>query len=166
MGPWNDTVAVLSVGDVDENDEYTIIDEDPKFVIGDNRYYSVISVDEFGNESGKTNLIKFQKNIGAVEKLDKVYAVPNPFYVDSGFSDQQFADKIGFYGLPPRCTIRVFSYSGNLVETIEHDVPVYSTENEWLQITKNGQSIASGVYFYVVTTPEGDQTEGKFIVIK
>ncbi len=166
MGPWNDTVAVLSVGDVDENDEYTLIDEDPKFVIGDNRYYSVISVDEFGNESGKTNLIKFQKNIGAVEKLDKVYAVPNPFYVNSGFSDQQFADKIGFYGLPPRCTIRVFSYSGNLVETIEHDVPVYSTENEWLQITKNGQSIASGVYFYVVTTPEGDQTEGKFIVIK
>lgn len=166
MGPWNDTVAIVNVGDVDENNEYTIIDDDPGFVVGDNRYYSVISVDEFGNVSGKTNLIKFQKNIGAVEKLDKVYAVPNPFYLNSGFNDQQFADKIGFYGLPSKCTIRIFSYSGNLVEKIEHDVPFYSTENEWLQITKNGQEIASGIYFYVVTTPSGDKTEGKFIVIK
>ena len=42
-------------------------------------------------------------------------------------------DKIGFYGLPPKCTIRVFSYSGNLVEKIEHDVPFYSTENAQLK---------------------------------
>ena len=71
MGPWNDTVAVVNIGDVDENNEYTIIDDDPGFVVGDNRYYSVISVDQLGNESGKTNLMKFQKNIGAVTSLTR-----------------------------------------------------------------------------------------------
>jgi hypothetical protein len=166
MGPWNDTVAVVNVGEVGENNQYTIIDDDESFVEGDNRYYSVITVDEHGNVSGKTNLIKFKKNIGAVEKMNKVYAVPNPFYINSGFSDRNFADKIGFYGLPEKCTIRIFSYAGNLVETIEHDEPVFSTANEWLQVTRNGQEIASGVYFFVVTTPEGEQTQGKFIVIK
>ncbi len=165
MGPWNDTVAVVNVGDVDENNEYTIIDDDPNYFVGDSRYICVISVDEFGNVSGKTNSTKFQKNIGAVEKMDKVYAVPNPFYLNSGFKLEELADNIGFYGLPAKCTIRIFSYSGNLIETIEHDEPIYSTRQPFLKVTKNGQSMAAGIYFYVATTPEGDQAEGKFIII-
>jgi hypothetical protein len=60
--------------------------------------------------------------------------------------------------------VRIFSYSGQLIETIEHDAPLYTTE--WLQITRNGQEIASGIYFYVVTTPGGQVSNGKFVVIK
>ena len=91
--------------------------------------------------------------------------MPNPFVLKSGFTGAGEVDKkIGFYKLPRQCTIRIFSYSGQLVETIEHNDPVYSTE--WFQVTRNGQDIASGIYFYVVTTPQGEQTSGKFIVIK
>jgi hypothetical protein len=71
--------------------------------------------------------------------------------------------KLGFYNLPKQCTIRVFSYSGQLVQTIEHNSELYSTE--WLQTTRNNQIIASGVYFFVVQTPDGKTTHGKFVVI-
>ena len=164
MGPW-DTLATITKGDVNAENGYEFIDTDPNFKIGESRYYSVISIDEHGNKSGKTNITKFQKNIGSVEKLGKVYAVPNPFIGKSGFSGGgQDDDKIGFYGLPKKCTLRIFSYSGQLVQTIEHDTPLYSTE--WFQVTNNDQEIASGIYFFVVTTPEGDESTGKFIVIK
>ena len=48
--------------------------------------------------------------------------------------------------------------------TIEHNVPEYS--NNWGQVTINNQDLASGVYYYVVTTPEGKKTTGKFVIIK
>ncbi|MBN1302092.1 MAG: hypothetical protein JW995_12835 [Melioribacteraceae bacterium] len=165
MGPWSDTVAVVFKGDVNSDDMYSVLDDDPDYKIGETRFYSVISVDVNGNTSGKTNITKFSKNIGAVQKLGKVYAVPNPFVSESGFQGSgEVESKIGFYGLPEKCTIRIFSYAGQLIETIEHDAPLYTTE--WLQISKNGQEIASGIYFYVVSTPDGQQSKGKFVVIK
>lgn len=165
MGPWNDTVAVVSKNDVGIDGFYEVIDTDNNFKVGEERWYSVISVDEHGNVSGKTNLTKFEKNIGSVVKMDKVYAVPNPFRVNSGFvGEENSENKIGFYGLPEKCTIRIFSYSGQLVETIHHDEPLYTTA--WFQLTKNGQDIASGIYFFVVTASTGEIHKGKFVVIK
>jgi hypothetical protein len=164
MGPWT-ILGEMNLGDVNPENIYRFVDSDPNFKIGENRYYAVTSVDINGNESGKTNITKFAKNVGSVEKLGKVYVVPNPFVSKSGFQGTgDVTDKIGFYALPEKCTIRIFSYSGQLVETIEHDNALYSTE--WFQMTKNGQSIASGIYFFVVTTPNGEQSKGKFIVIK
>ena len=61
-------------------------------------------------------------------------------------------------------SIRIFSYAGQLVQKIEHDVAIYSAA--WFQVTRNDQDIASGIYFYVVTTPDGQKESGKFIVIK
>ncbi len=164
MGPW-DTLKVINKGDVNSDNEYEFLDGDPSFKIGESRYYAVISLDEHGNKSGKTNITKFQKNVGSVDKMGKVYAVPNPFIGKSGFTGGGEDDnKIGFYGLPEKCTIRIFSYAGQLIQTIDHDAPLYSTE--WFQVTRNDQEIASGIYFYVVTTPNGETSTGKFIIIK
>lgn len=164
MGPWK-MIGEINLGSVTSENIYEFIDQDTEFKIGETRYYAVTSVDHLGNESGKTNITKFAKNVGAVDKLGKVYAVPNPFISSSGFQGTgDVSDKIGFYALPEKCTIRIFSYSGQLVETIEHDSALYSTE--WFQVTKNGQEIASGIYFYVVTTPDGQKSTGKFVVIK
>ena len=71
---------------------------------------------------------------------------------------------LGFYGLPKECKIYIFSIAGQRVMEIDHDEPTYS--NNWRQVTINHQDLASGLYYYVVTTPEGDKTTGKFIVIK
>ena len=163
MGPW-DLLTTVKVGEKNGN-MYEYLDKDQNYKIGEIRYYAVTSVDVDGNESGKTNITKHSKNIGSVESLTNVYVVPNPLILKSGFTGTGDVDKkIGFYKLPRECTIRIFSYSGQLVQQIDHNDPVYSTE--WFQITRNGQDIASGIYFYVVTTPLGEQTSGKFIVIK
>ncbi|RMD93538.1 MAG: T9SS C-terminal target domain-containing protein [Calditrichaeota bacterium] len=161
MGPW-EKLKTIKVGEDGPDGNYEFEDTDENYRLGEIRFYAVTSVDEHGNESGKTNITEHRKNVRSVEKLGKVYAVPNPFYVKSGFEGND--NKIGFYGLPEKCTIRIFSYSGQHIATIEHNDPVFSTE--WFQITRNDQDIASGIYLYVVTTPSGERSTGKFIVVK
>jgi hypothetical protein len=98
----------------------------------------------------------------------KLYVAPNPLILSSNFGgstkEGDIKDKIGFYGLPKRSTIRVFSYSGQLVGTVEHNSNTYS--HEWFQISRNSQRIASGVYFYIVEDlDEGTRATGKFVII-
>ena len=38
--------------------------------------------------------------------------------------------------------------------------------HEWEMINKDQLEVASGLYIYVVTTPEGYQTTGKFAIIR
>jgi len=140
------------------------VDEDESYLIGETKYYAVTSEDIYGNQSGKTSFTTHSKNIAAVNQLAGVYAVPNPFIRESGFTGSGQEKTIGFYGLPERCTIRIFSFAGQLVETIEHDEDVFY--QAWFQVTRNNQDVASGVYFYVVTTPAGEQVSGKLIIIK
>ena len=67
-------------------------------------------------------------------------------------------------GLTDRCTIRIFSYTGQLIQTIEHDQPSFG--DPWYQLTINNQIVASGVYYFVVEDHEtGDTSTGKFVVI-
>ena len=164
MGPWR-LLDSLAVGEVNNDNMYEYVDTDQNFKLGETRFYSVVSVDEFGNMSGRTNITRHKKNVGSVQKMQDVFVVPNPFKIESGFGGEQgYEDAIGFYGLPEKCTIRIFSYAGQLVQMIEHNDPVYTTE--WFQVTRNSQEIASGVYLYVITTPDGDKKSGKFIIIK
>jgi hypothetical protein len=100
-----------------------------------------------------------------------VWVVPNPLFVTNGAigtsTAGDFNDKIGFFGLTQKCTIRIFSYSGALVQTIYHDTPPTSGySQEWFQITRNNQLMASGVYFFTVDdAATGKRATGKFVVI-
>ncbi|MFA7229407.1 MAG: T9SS type A sorting domain-containing protein [Melioribacteraceae bacterium] len=163
MGPWK-LMGSVNKNSLNDDGLYEFLDIDKTFKIEESKFYSVTSVDEHGNESGKTNFTKVKKIIGAVDKLGKVYVVPNPFVLNSGYMGNNAERMLGFYGLPKKCTIYIFSFSGQRVMTIEHNAPVYS--NNWRQVTINHQDLASGMYFFVVTTPEGDKSTGKFVVIK
>lgn len=165
-GPWKLLGAVpAGASNRSADNLYTFVDRDQSFKVGGWAYYAVTSEDASGNRSGRTNITHFQKNIAAAKKLGAVYATPNPFISKSGFDEGGNSDQvIRFYGLPWKCTIRIFSFAGNLVETIEHDADLYTTD--YFQVTKNGQEIASGIYFFVVTTPLGEKYTGKFVVIK
>ncbi len=163
IGPWQ-LLDSLSVGEVAETGDYVYHDTDPGFKVGETKYYAVTSVDDQGGESGKTNLTKHAKSIHSVSEMDKVYVVPNPFRVTSGFEGEGAENSIGFYGLPEKCTIKIYSFAGQLIQTIEHNKPEYSVT--WVQISRNYQELASGVYYYVVKTPEGKISRGKFVVIK
>ncbi|MBD3376579.1 hypothetical protein GF406_16200 [candidate division KSB1 bacterium] len=162
-GPWT-LLKSFDVGDVNSDGLYLYEDLDQTFRLGESKYYCVTSEGDDGLESGKTNIILHDKNVAAKEELDNVYVVPNPFIGQSGFEGVGKEDAIGFYGLPEKCTIRIFSYAGQLVETIEHDKDVFS--RAWFQISRNRQDIASGIYTFVVTTPDDKQATGKFVIIK
>ena len=167
LGPWT---LIDSVSRQDpryfRDSVYVILD--PESNIGEFVYYAIVSVDSLGGRSGVTNMTQHETQAPAAPTLGKVYVVPNPLIVTSGLSGSdpagEVTDRIQFMGLTNRCTIRIFSYSGQLVNTIEHIGDAYG--NPWYQITRNNQLLASGVYFFVVDDATGARTHGKFVVIR
>lgn len=176
LGPWTVIDSVFP-GDPEyySDHQYTVVD--PLSNLGDNVAYAVVSVDQLGGRSGITsNLTTHDTKAPAAERLGKVYAIPNPLVVTSLTSGDQKSDKFGilanriqFAGLTERCTIRIFSYSGQLINTIEHapgNPSDFGYSQGMYQISRNNQLIASGVYYFVVEDKEtGDRSWGKFIVI-
>jgi hypothetical protein len=173
LGPWVvlDSVAIRDSRyfnvDPDYPNQYAF--RDGASVLSENYYYCVVSVDSLGGKSGMTNMTYHMTQKGSVTELGgKLYVAPNPLILSSNFGgstkEGDIKDKIGFYGLPKRAKIRVFSYSGQLVGEIDHANSVYS--HEWFQISRNSQRIAAGVYFYVVEDlDKGSTATGKFVII-
>jgi hypothetical protein len=101
----------------------------------------------------------------AGESLSAIRVVPNPF--DLRARDLQFAgtpDRIAFFGLPPECTIKIYTERGDLIETIEHTNG--SGDEFWNSLTSSQQVVVSGVYIAHFETPEGEATTRKFIIIR
>ncbi|HCA79214.1 MAG TPA: T9SS C-terminal target domain-containing protein, partial [Bacteroidetes bacterium] len=173
LGPWVrlDSVGIRDPRYYDKDPEYAgrYVLRDLASLLSENYYYAVISVDSLGGKSGMTNISYHPTQKGAVAALGgKLYVAPNPLILSSNFGgstrEGDIKDKIGFYGLPKRSTIRVFSYSGQLIGTVEHNSNTYS--HEWFQISRNSQRIASGVYFYIVEDLDtGTRATGKFVII-
>jgi hypothetical protein len=105
------------------------------------------------------------------EALEDIVVVPNPFSLKA--TDIQFPgdpNRIIFYNLPPECTIRIFSESGDLVETLEHtsgsgDEAWGILQNEQ-QTTGTGQIPVSGLYIANITTPDGQGRNIKFLIVR
>lgn len=173
LGPWVrlDSVALRDVRYYDKDAEFAgkYVYRDVASLLSENYYYAVLAVDSLGGKSGFTNITYHPTQKGAVSALGgKLYVAPNPLILSSNFGgstkEGDIKDKIGFYGLPKRSTIRVFSYSGQLIGTVEHESNTYS--HEWFQISRNSQRIASGVYFYIVEDLDtGVRATGKFVII-
>jgi hypothetical protein len=173
LGPWVrlDSVSLRDARYFNKDTEFPnqYVYRDAASLLSENYYYAVISVDSLGGKSGMTNITYHPTQKGAVAALGgNLYVAPNPLILSSNFGgstkEGDIKDKIGFYGLPKRSTIRVFSYSGQLIGTVEHNSNTYS--HEWFQISRNSQRIASGVYFYIVEDlDQGTRATGKFVII-
>jgi hypothetical protein len=168
LGPW-EVIDSIGAGDPRyfQGSDYSLLDS--RSDLGVEYYYAVVSVDRSGGRSGMTNVTQHTTQAPADTVLRKVYVIPNPLIVTNGRTGSaeggEVSDQIGFFGLTKRCTIRIFSFSGQLVETLEHEGDAYSNVS-WFQISRNHQMIASGVYFFVVEDAEtGKRVTGKFSVI-
>lgn len=101
------------------------------------------------------------------DDLEGIRIVPNPFYLTADRQRLLFPeenDKIMFYNIPGRCTIKIYTERGDLIETIEHTDG--SGDQEWFSITSSRQVIVSGVYIAHIETPDGRSINKKFIVIR
>lgn len=167
LGPWSviDSVRVRDPRYFHDS-IYVVLDVNSN--LGEFVSYAVVSVDSLGGRSGMTNITRHETQAPSVASLGKVYVVPNPLIVSSGLTGSdpggEIGDRVQFMGLPKRCTIRIFSYAGQLINTIEHDRDTYG--QPWYQITRKGQILASGVYFFVVEDDQGNRSTGKFVVIR
>ncbi len=116
-----------------------------------------------------TKSAKFSKAV-ANSSLDKIYVVPNPYVAYSeaempGRTTEKRGDKVlQFRNLPPKCTIRIYTITGELVDKIEKDDN--SSMATWDLLSFEGQRIAYGVYIYHVEVPGVGEKIGRFAVIK
>lgn len=107
----------------------------------------------------------------------EVLAYPNPYRGDGTYAASRYEDAGGsgfvdherrmhFKNLPPRCTIKIYTISGDFVRELEHPGPYTQADSklEWNMRSKNNELIASGIYLFVVKSEWGTQI-GKLVVI-
>ena len=94
--------------------------------------------------------------------LQDVHVVPDPYFVrySSEVLDDNF---LKFAGIPDQCTIRIYTLSGDLVQTLKHTDG--TGMESWDLLSANGQQVASGTYLYHIESPYGERL-GRFAVIK
>ena len=122
--------------------------------------------------------------------MNNIYVVPNPYVGQSLFDGRRDYDikgdksrRIWFVNIPEKCTIRIFTLAGDLVDTIQHsgeyneDILTISKASytavapsgiaSWDLLSRNNQIIAPGIYLFSVNNREnGEIKVGKFVIIK
>ena len=108
----------------------------------------------------------------AKTQLNDIAVVPNPYVVAASweprhvFTSGRGPRKLDFINLPSDCTIKIFTLSGYLVDTIDHQSGFESGAASWDLLSKDGLEIAYGIYIYHIDAPGIGETTGKFAVIK
>ncbi|MDX1740211.1 MAG: hypothetical protein R3178_02920, partial [Rhodothermales bacterium] len=104
--------------------------------------------------------------------LDDIFVVPNPYVATSVFEPPNTfrtgrgERRIYFMQLPPECTIRIYTITGQLVQTLHHSSSIDDGQLAWDLVSKDGMNIAYGVYIFHVEAPGIGETIGRFAVIK
>ena len=136
------------------------------FKIAINRPFSVEDIFSFTSVASKID------KAVAKNQLKDIAVVPNPYVVAASWEPKHIFQsgrgprKIDFINLPSKCTIKIFTLAGYLVNTIEHhDVNENGTES-WNLLSKDGLEISYGVYLYHIDAEELGETTGKFAVVK
>ncbi len=102
----------------------------------------------------------------------KPYVVPNPYIGAASFEPQRFAvsgrgeRRIEFRGLPNHCTIRIFTITGELLQTLNHDGAIASGMVAWDLRTKDNLEVAPGLYLYHIQAQGAEPYIGKFAILK
>ncbi|MBD3402910.1 hypothetical protein GF420_08435 [candidate division GN15 bacterium] len=157
-------------------------------------YYVNVTSTDYGSPSSGLPSLESSKTVNAATAyaLDagdpeaegemEVYVWPNPYRADAAYLERGFEGRfsrfaqpipdrerrIHFANLPHRCTIRIFTLDGDLVQEFEHDkAPGDPTamHAEWDMITRNTQMVVSGIYYWVVETPHGRTQIGKLVIV-
>ncbi|MGH1366027.1 MAG: hypothetical protein ACRBF0_20880 [Calditrichia bacterium] len=111
-------------------------------------------------------------NTTATADIDAIRVVPNPYRAASRFETRNPFNRgrgpraIQFTRLPNECTIRIFTVSGELIETIEHRSSNSNGIATWDLLTKDNLDVSYGVYVYHVDAPGVGEKVGKFAIIK
>ncbi|MCK6603696.1 MAG: hypothetical protein L6Q59_02260 [Ignavibacteriaceae bacterium] len=158
---WGVTTGTVSASDS------TIPGDGDKLFIYTKRPYSKDDLFTLNTKAGSVNTAE------AASRLDNIYVVPNPYV---GANDLEPANRLSgqnrgerriyFENLPQKCTIRIYTISGELVNTLEHESGFDNGREYWNLLNKDGFSIAYGVYLAHIDAPGIGQKLIKFAIIK
>lgn len=182
---WNDTCKAIFGGDlsVDQGRQgmmYRMIPDEGTIRIRVDHPFAANDVYAFSTSANTT--ITSRKELRG--NLKNIKVVPNPYYGRSAYQMNAFDKVIKFTNLPGRCTIRIFTVSGDLVRTLLHhdvsnndrvntdpltadtDVAAQETAIErWDLRNTKGRFVASGMYVAVIEGAGGSVIR-KFAVIQ
>lgn len=86
------------------------------------------------------------------DDIDNVLAYPNPYRIRNGDETVRFT----YAG---QAEVRIFTAAGELIK----EIPV---TGEWDGTNSNGESVASGFYFFTLRNADGDVGQGKIFLIR
>ena len=121
-----------------------------------------------------------------------VTVFPNPYRVEARWDQRTLVRDhyLWFANLPPRCTLRIYTLSGDLIFETDFDGDTYTGQGArgiydpkreldvppptlsgrmygWNMITREGQAAATGLYMYSVEDKSGGKRSvGKFLIVK
>ena len=100
----------------------------------------------------------------AKKRLNIINVFPNPYLGYNITETDLHQDHVTFINLPEKCTIRIFSISGQLVKTIKHDDP-NSTTHDWYLQNERTLPVASGFYIAYIDVPNVGQKILKLAIV-
>ncbi|KAB2908530.1 MAG: hypothetical protein LC102_05280 [Ignavibacteriales bacterium] len=115
---------------------------------------------------------KFDQALANQQFSNKPYVVPNPYVAAASFEPQRYGvqgrgeRKMEFRNLPPNCTIRIYTVTGELVQTLHHDGNILQGVVPWDLRTKDNLEVAPGLYIYHVDAGEAGTFIDKFAIVK
>ncbi len=89
--------------------------------------------------------------------LGSIRVYPNPWR-----ADQHASVSITFDGLTDPATIKIFTEAGHHVKTLQST----SGQATWDRTNDSGDRVASGLYLYLITNPQGQKSRGKLALIR
>ncbi|MCU7521432.1 MAG: hypothetical protein HF312_14515 [Ignavibacteria bacterium] len=149
-------------------------------------YYAVTAVDNgtqnpddiIPNQKLESSRFATRSMIPAVpyraglDNADLVRVVPNPasrYGHKTGALNSGTPDRIKFFNLPYKCTLKVFTETGDLVKSFDHLGTDYES---WDQKTDGNQFVATGIYILAITDAQSvtgkssDNQFVKFIIVR
>jgi hypothetical protein len=144
---------------ISTKDDGTQNDVAPGVPLESSKFYTMTAEPAFLMRPAEPTYADFKRNIRVV---------PNPYHINATsiqFGDEQ-PDQISFFGLPPKCTIRIFTERGDLVKTIHHTNT--SGDEKWDCTTEYKQIVVSGLYVahFEVTEDVVDEATGAAVYRK
>ena len=121
--------------------------------------------------SGPNDLFRFTTHAAtrtdvasARSALDRVLAVPNPYFLFSSYERTGSERIVRFTHLPVRCTIRLFDLAGSLVKVLQKNDDL--SQAVWDLTNQAGRRVGSGVYIFHVDAPGVGTHIGKLAVLQ
>ncbi|MBL0330495.1 MAG: T9SS type A sorting domain-containing protein [Bacteroidetes bacterium] len=101
----------------------------------------------------------------AVNALDLINVVPNPYYAYSAYERKALENIVKITNLPEKCDISIYSLNGTLIRKFSKDDP--KTSLDWDLKNQARIPIASGMYIIYIKVPDvGEKTLKWFGVLR